>query len=166
MTALNGETVAHPAVIATRPAIAPLSENVALGLPVANQEKNNAPIAPAAAARLVVTIIRAIDRSIPDVVLPALKPNQPNHNRNTPSAANGILWPGMFFTSFLYATRDPVPEFLIFVLTYLPIRGPRTNAPASPAHPPTECTTVDPAKSIKPRSLSQPPPQIHRPTMG
>ena len=135
MAALDGETVAHPAVIATSPAIAPLSECEIFGLPIANQEKNNAATAPAAAERLVVTIIRAIERSVPDVVLPALKPNQPNHNKNTPSAANAILWPGISFISSLIRERAP---FLTFFFTYLPNRGPRTNAPASPAHPPTE----------------------------
>ena len=32
-------------------------------------------------------------------------------------------------------------------LVYLPKRGPSTMAPAKAAHPPTECTMVEPAKS-------------------
>ena len=39
-----------------------------------------------------------------------------------------------------------------------PILGPKTMAPASAAQPPMECTTVDPAKSIKPKFSSHPPP--------
>jgi len=44
-------------------------------------------------------------------------------------------------------------------------------APARASQPPTECTTVDPAKSMKPRFSSQPPPwnsppQAQEPEMG
>ena len=51
-------------------------------------------------------------------------------------------------------------------LPYLPMRGPKTMTPARAAHAPVECTTVDPAKSQKPSSASQPPPHIQCPTMG
>ena len=44
--------------------------------------------------------------------------------------------------------------------------GPTTNAPASAAQPPTPCTMVEPAKSWKPRTASQPPPQVQAPTIG
>jgi hypothetical protein len=40
-------------------------------------------------------------------------------------------------------------------LVYLPIRGPRMIAPASAAQPPTECTTVEPAKSRKPMLVEE-----------
>jgi hypothetical protein len=53
----------------------------------------------------------------------------------------GMLWPMMGRT---------VPP------TYLPRRGPTMIAPTSAAQPPTECTSVEPAKSWKPMSLSQP----------
>jgi len=51
-------------------------------------------------------------------------------------------------------------------LTYFPIRGPKSRIPASPAQPPTLCTTVEPAKSQKPKLPSQPPPQIQCPVTG
>jgi hypothetical protein len=38
---------------------------------------------------------------------------------------------------------------------YFPSLGPSTIAPASASHPPTECTTVDPAKSWNPLAASQ-----------
>ena len=80
----------------------------------------------------------------PAVVEPALKPNHPSQRMKTPSAASGRLWPGM---------ARGVPS-----AAYLPARGPRTSAPAKAAQPPTECTTVEPAKSMKPIASSQPPP--------
>ena len=39
-------------------------------------------------------------------------------------------------------------------------------APVRAAQPPTECTMVEPAKSRKPSSLSQPPPQLQEPWIG
>ena len=42
----------------------------------------------------------------------------------------------------------------------------QTIVPAKPAQPPTECTIVEPAKSMKPSSLSHPPPQPQCPTIG
>ena len=50
--------------------------------------------APAAAAKLVLTKIRAMDLSAV-VVEPGLNPNQPSHRMNTPRAASGMLWPGI-----------------------------------------------------------------------
>ena len=47
-----------------------------------------------------------------------------------------------------------------------PNRAPTTSAPASAAQPPVECTMVEPAKSLNPIALSQPPPQVQAPTMG
>ena len=66
-------------------------------------------------------------------VLPGLKPNQPKARMNVPRMARIWLWPGMLRI---------VPSF-----RYLPIRGPRTTAPASAHQPPIEWTTPDPAKS-------------------
>ena len=96
---------------------------------------------PAAAARLVLTKIMAMSL-LAAVVEPGLNPNQPSQRINTPRAARGKLWPkiGLILPS----------------LVYLPIRGPRTMAPARAAQPPTECTTVEPAKSMKPKPSSQP----------
>jgi hypothetical protein len=39
-------------------------------------------------------------------------------------------------------------------------------APVSAAQPPTEWTMVEPAKSLKPISDSQPPPQVQEPWIG
>ena len=83
--------MAHPAVIPTSPAKAPLRAILTSGLPKCIQTVIIAAIAPAAAAKLVVTAITAMLIFVPLVVLPALKPNQPNHNMNTPKAAMGIL---------------------------------------------------------------------------
>ena len=47
-----------------------------------------------------------------------------------------------------------------------PRRAPTTMAPARAAHPPVEWTMVDPAKSWKPSSASQPPPHVQAPTTG
>ena len=88
-------------------------------------------------------------------MLPGLKPYQPNQRMNIPSAASGMLCPGM-------ARAEPSAE-------NLPIREPTMIAPISPAQAPTLCTTVEPAKSRKPlspSSESQPPPQIQCETMG
>src|SRR5262245_65552714 len=69
-------------------------------------------------------------------VLPGLKPNHPKARMKQPSAAIGMLWPGIGFG---------VPSLL-----YLPIRGPSTIAPASAVTPPTMWTTDEPAKSTWP----------------
>src|SRR3989339_1193591 len=107
----------------------------------------------AAPASVVVTAITAMPAFVPETVEPGLKPYQPNHRMNTPSAASGRLWPLMGFMLFP---------------TYFPILGPRMMAPARADHPPTLCTTVEPAKSMSgmPSDASQPPPQIQWPTIG
>ena len=69
-----------------------------------------------------------------------LKPNQPNHRMKVPSAAIGMLEPGIGFTVS--------PK-------YLPIRGPMMIAPIRAAQPPVECTRVEPAKSEKPHEPSR-----------
>ena len=86
------------------------------------------------------------------MVEPGLKPNQPSHRTNRPMTARDMLWPGM---------ARGLPS-----LPYLPMRGPRSMAPASADQPPREWTTASPAKSRNPRSASQPPPQTQWPTMG
>ncbi len=83
---------------------------------------------------------------------PPLKPNQPSHRMKVPSVASGRFAPGIGLT---------LPS-----LPYLPLRAPRTSAPASAAQPPTEWTMVEPAKSEKPISASQPPPQLQAPWIG
>ena len=124
MMALRGDTLAQGAVTATSPARAPFKAMLVSGFPKRIQAVNMANIAPAAAARFVVTAMIAMLKLVPEVVLPELKPNQANHKIKTPSAANGILWPGIAFE---------LPSLL-----YFPSLGPSTRAPANAAHPPTE----------------------------
>ncbi len=138
--------------MATRPARAPLSAivashflNIALAVKIAA-------IPPAAAAALVVQVIRAILSASAAMVLPGLNPNQPSHRMNTPRATRIRLWPGMAFGLPLES--------------YLPIRGPRANEPTNASQAPTLWTTVEPAKSQNPRLASQPPPQIQWPEIG
>jgi hypothetical protein len=69
-----------------------------------------------------------------------------------PRVASGKFAPGIGFTWPL----GP----------YLPRRAPRMSAPAKAAQPPTEWTIVEPAKSEKPISESQPPPQVQEPWIG
>ena len=56
-----------------------------------------------------------------------------------------MLWPG---------TLTGLPP-----AGYRPRRGPTMMIPASAAHPPTLCTTVDPEKSFIPARARKPPPQ-------
>ena len=115
-----------------------------------------AAMTPAAAARLVFTstLLMATASSAPARAScePALKPNQPNHRMNTPSVTAGTLEGGLGL--MLPSGRN------------LPSRGPIIIAPARAAHPPVECTMVEPAKSLKPMASSQPPPQVQAPTIG
>ena len=129
-------TKAHGAVIATKPANAPLRIMLRSGLPKSSQAVIDAEIAAAAPAVLVATAIRPIAPASAAIVLPGLKPNQPNHNTKTPIVAEVMLCPGIGRT---------FPSLL-----YLPMRGPKTMIPANAAQPPTECTTVEPAKSNMP----------------
>ncbi len=118
-----GAITSHPAVIATRPARAPLRDMEISGFFTRHQEVTIAPMAPAAAARLVTTAITASDPPSMAVVLPGLNPNHPSHKIKTPSVAMAILCPRIgCATPFLY----------------LPIRAPSTMAPARAAQPPTE----------------------------
>jgi len=52
-----------------------------------------APIAPAAAAKEVVTNTNDTSKGLADNTEPPLNPNHPNHNKNTPIAAKGIECP-------------------------------------------------------------------------
>ena len=156
ITALNGETVAQGLVMATSPAKAPFRLIPASGFPNIIQEVNIASTAAVAADRFVLTNINAMSFEAA-VVEPGLKPNHPSQRINTPSAAKGMLCPRMGFI---------FPSF-----PYFPKRGPRTMVPAKAAQPPTEWTTVEPAKSMKPRFSSQPfplkrLPQAQLPNMG
>ena len=109
--------------MATSPAMTPFSAMLASGFLNIHQEVIIAAIAPAAAARLVVVAMWAMSATAP-MVLPGLKPNQPNQRINTPRVARGMLCPGMTFA---------VPSPL-----YLPILGPNITAPVSASQPPVE----------------------------
>src|SRR5215212_3673014 len=91
------------------------------------------PDAPASMVTTATTPMRRLPPPDAPKVLPGLKPNQPKARMKQPTAAMLRLWPGIAFG---------VPSLL-----YLPMRGPSTSAPAHAAHPPTEWTTPDPAKS-------------------
>ena len=71
---------------------------------------------------------------------------------NTPSVVNG--------------TEQPARTLAEPSLLNLPSLAPRRIAPVNAAHPPTECTRVEPAKSEKPASDNQPPPHCHEPAIG
>ena len=72
--------------------------------------------------------------------LPALNPNQPIQSIDAPITANVML------CGAIAVSGNP---FLL----------PRTSAATIAATPALICTTEPPAKSINPRSASQPPPQ-------
>src|SRR5262245_19926204 len=80
-------TNAHGAVIATRPARQPLSVIPRSGLPSKSQQVSVAVSVAAAAAVFVVTAISAIALGSAAIVLPGLKPNQPNHSTKQPIVA-------------------------------------------------------------------------------
>ena len=112
-------TLAHPAVIPTRPASTPLPVIATSGLPLTSQIVSMLATAPAAAASTVVTAIDVTTTSAASCD-PGLNPNQPTSRMNTPMMANGTEWPGI-------ARGFPSGP-------YLPMRGPRISAPISAAH--------------------------------
>ena len=134
-----GPTNPAAGVMATRPATAPDAAPTALGLLSMNQDMNNQDIMAAAAAVLVTTKALVATPSAARL-LPALKPNQPNHSSAAPRTTIGT------FAGPMGCSGKP---------TRRPIIKAETSAPA----PALMCTTVPPAKSNAPRSPSQPPPQ-------
>ena len=72
--------------------------------------------------------------------LPALKPNQPTHSMQAPVTVIVMLCGGIGDSG-------------------KPFRRPITSAQTSAAIPAFRCTTVPPAKSIRPIFCSQPSPQ-------
>ena len=88
---LSTETTSAPAVIPTKPASEPLRAIERSGFLVTIQEVRIAPIIPAAAAIQVVTRTKETPSASADSTEPPLNPNQPNHRRNTPIAARGML---------------------------------------------------------------------------
>ena len=146
----TGVTMSQPAVMPTRPAKAPLSVMETSGFLYLIQVMVMAPMAATAAERFVLTKILEAETRVSSPVMETvdapLKPNQANQRMNTPRAAKVMLQPGMALG---------LPSSL-----YLPMRGPTMAAPINAATPPAICTAVEPAKSWKPSSASQPPPQI------
>ncbi len=95
-------------------------------------ETNAATTPPAAAARQVVTNVIDVNSGSADNTEPPLKPNQPNHRIKTPAVAIGILCPGIA---------------CVFPFSNFPILAPSKETATNAAQPPTEWTSVDPAKS-------------------
>src|SRR5690606_5010170 len=141
-----GLTTAQPAVTPTRPANAPFKLIEISGFPYRIQVRIIAVIKPVAAERLVFIMIAGTLKTLSPLMAnsdPPLKPNQPIHRIKTPNAPYIMLCPGMALE---------LPS------VYFPILGPTIAAMTSAAQPPTPWTTVDPAKSINPRSVNQPSP--------
>ena len=136
-----GSTTAHPAVIPTRPAITPFSILSGCTQPLWKALISIQATPPADADKTVLTIIpgMALEASR---VEPALKPIQPNQRIKTPPVAMTSEWPGI-------STGLPSSS-------NRPRLAPRHIAAARATQPPTLCTTVEPAKSIKPRWANQP----------
>ena len=126
IVASNGVGAKGSAVIATRPANAPLSAMVKSVLPNNKREVIIAAMTPPAAAMLVLTKTSATELASPTSDIfssePPLKPNQPIHRIKVPKVANGMFAPGIAFA---------LPSAL-----YLPLRAPSTitaaNAAAAP----------------------------------
>ena len=129
--------VSGPAVMATRPARAPLSVIVKSALPNHSFANISAAITPPAAAALVLTKTIATASALSLLAIantdPPLKPNHPSHKIKVPKVAKGRFAPRIGF------------EFPS--LSYLPFLGPRTITPAIAAAAPAICTMPDPAKS-------------------
>lgn len=57
-------------------------------------------------------------------------------------------------------------SLLLILVPNTPRRGPRMTVPTNPQVPPSKCTTPAPAKSLKPMTLSQPPPHTQAAATG
>src|SRR5690606_37515293 len=139
----RGFTAPQPAVMPTNPAKAPFKVMEISAFPYLYKVIKRAPMAPHAAARLVLmmTLPTAMESSPPQASWdPPLKPNQPIQRIKTPKAPKAMLCPGIT---------------LALPSTYLPILGPTILAATRAANPPTACTTEEPAKSTNPASLNQ-----------
>src|SRR5215831_714611 len=138
-TAAHGGTYPAAGVTVARPATAPVSAPVMLGLPSRHHASASQVTIPAAAAVLVFTKATAAT-PLAASALPPLKPNQPNQSSPAPSATKGMLCD---------ATFSPGAS----------ARLPTTKIEASAAMPALKCTTMPPAKSITPHWARKPPPQ-------
>ena len=117
-----------PAVIDTKPPMAPFSTASKSTRPRMARATLSAATTPAPAARLVLTstllIITASNALDMASCEPPLKPNQPSQRMKTPNVTAGTFEGGVDFT---------VPSS-----RYLPSRGPTISAPAKAAQPPVE----------------------------
>src|SRR5207237_6617784 len=114
-------------VMATNPATAPTAAASTEGVPRCSHESVTQVSAAMAAAVLVVTKATAAT-PLAASALPALKPNQPNHNSAAPRTVIVTSW-----GSVLRSTK--------------PIRRPTISAATSADTPDERCTTAPPAKS-------------------
>ena len=87
---IAGDTKAHGAVMATRPASMPLAIIPGSGLPVRRVIHSMATMAPNAPAIAVFVATVANCTSVAANVDAALKPNHPNNRMNVPSRAIGM----------------------------------------------------------------------------
>ncbi len=109
------------------------------------------PAPPAAAESIVVTAMWPIDPLVALSVLPALNPNEPNHNMKAPTDARGRLEGG---------TMLLLPSEVNF-----PIRGPMKIAAANAENPPNAWMTATrqnrPCRS-SPKPTSTPKPNVQQ----
>src|SRR5690606_23277155 len=121
-----------PAVIPTKPPRIPFKNIVKSNFLSLMADVIIATTPPAAAAKQVVTSVNDVKPGSADKIEPPLNPNHPNHKIKTPAVAIGMLCPAIACG---------------FPSLNLPIRGPNRQTNTTAAHPPTECTKVEPAKS-------------------
>src|SRR5258708_6267429 len=107
-----------------------------IGLSKTEVPKHHRRWPPATAARLVLTAITEMRRSVAASVEPGLNPIQPNKRMKVPVTTNTMLWAG----NARCLPSDP----------YLPVRGPRIMSSAIAHQPPVPLTTAYPAKSQEP----------------
>jgi len=124
--AASASTLEQGAVIATRPANAPLSDIDTSGFPFLIHVNNMVATVAEAGANVVV---RNIEPSCGTFSAAApLKPYQPNHRMKQPRAPSVMECPGIAWAIVL-----PVFGSLV----YLPTRAPSIAAPTKPEIPPT-----------------------------
>src|ERR1700758_3382701 len=140
-----GATNPAAGVMATSPATAPEIAPKALARPFLIHSAKLQLSAAAAAAKCVATKA-LVAKGLEARALPALKPNQPTHNRHAPIKLSTKLWGGIGCLG-------------------KPVRLPKYSAQTSADTPELMCTTVPPAKSSvgkrPPRDAFNSPPFPH-----
>jgi hypothetical protein len=120
--------------MAPRPAIAPLTIPIELGIPLAHEMKSHAR-APDA-AEIFVTTIAFTASPFAASALPPLNPNHPNQSRAAPRSVIGMLW-----GSIEYSPK--------------PARFPMTSARASAANPALDVDD-SPSGKVKESKICEP----------